>query len=261
MAPGLNPILFQLNGALPDDRYLPGQFHWPLPVLLSAVLLNGHPPVAGTLTLTLEVGGVATASSLTITPATVFPLEMDLSRTVPAGSFVRWRAAFTGGAGNAAAELGLTVTVAPAPAATASEWTVVWVSGPEQVVLWNYDPATRQFTPADTFLPDRASLVQTSADVSFFIGATEALRVAGGIFYARSFTAVAAYTRTAPKLLFCQDGNPLASLTATEFCLANLTEDVPVAGGPQFEFWADAVLVAGLNLSGMTALGLSEDWS
>ena len=62
----MNPFLFQTNGVLPDSEYLLGQPSFSYPIRPTQALLTCHPPSSGTLTLTLEMGGVLTVIAFTV---------------------------------------------------------------------------------------------------------------------------------------------------------------------------------------------------
>lgn len=265
--------IYQLNGILPSDKYVPGQYVWSVPMQITSAVLNCKPPSAGTLAVILEVGGVLKAFRFTLAAG---PGEVNLTRTVsaliPANTIVRWKANFTGVPEEAAVELSITMSVVPQSVsqvtAVPPKLTVQWANGLERLTLFNYNPTTHSFVETSPGISaGRAGIVKSgNVSLGIFIGATELLIVASQVLLAPTFVArggVASFL--SPRLSFCVDNVPIATLAADAFRIAELIENVPpvlTAADPEFfsrfEFYSAGVLTAVLSASGLTALNLQE---
>lgn len=262
--------LFQLSGVLPADTYLPGQYQWNTRQRLqSAQLTVARPPSVGTLTLTLELNGGATAHQFTIAASALEVVQtLALGFAIPAHTWVRWRATATGLPEDAALQIDLTLSVAPAAAPRRPRLSVQWREGRMSLVLYTYDPVTHSFTEATpTITSGRAVLTRTGDSAAVLaIQGEDALRVEAGILKATPFYAVMGVaTVRSPRVQFCIDDVPIATLTSADFRVIELTEAAPDvltteddAFYERFEFYSDGVLTAALSAAGLTALALEE---
>jgi hypothetical protein len=255
----VNPILYQLDGNLLDGQYLPGEYQWSTPVVLaSAACAVRTLPTLGVLVLTLELGGVLTPLTFTVTSAGVLPPGQSLNVTVPANTLVRWKASFSGPPATSADGVAVVVTPA-APSPVAPVLTVQWLNGPENLTLFSY-AAGGSFTPLNpALLAGRATITQTNSQTSFFIQGVECLRVANGIFYANDFDVEGAQTVETPKLQFQLNGVTLATLTRTGLHLPDADELPPLSlGAGEFDFYNNGTLAAVLWPRGLIAAALRE---
>lgn len=268
----MNPVLFQRNGVQPGGAYLPGQYRWSFPVRLNSAQIVCQPPSAGVLTLTLEIGGELSDTQLTI-PAgnAAVNRSIDIEALVPANTFVRWKASHDGGVENASRNVALTLFGVPQSvseaAASRSTLTVQWINGPERLTLFNYDAATHAFTETITGISDgRAAILQDATRLTIAIRASLVLAMAGGICFVPEFVALGGVaTVHSPRLVFCVNNVPIATLTASELRVTDLVEDDPDVLTPsdegfydRFEFYSDGVLTAALTEAGLTAKALQE---
>jgi hypothetical protein len=268
----MQPVLYQLNGSLPADKYLPGQYQWPFATQITTALLDCQPPAGGVLALILEVGGVLKAFRFTVaagTTALVIPQNVNV--LVPANTVVRWKAAFSEAPEAAAVDVALTMQVVPQSisqvTAVPPKLTVQWSNGIERLTLFNYNPTTHTFSEATPGISaGRATVTQSAPQTSVFIGATEVLRVAGSKLFSPSFFALGStVSKYSPTLTFQVDTLPVARLDLGGFRVVDLTEGTPAALSPtdagfnsRFEFWSGGVLTAALNANGVVALEVDE---
>ena len=261
----MRPVLYQINGPLTDGRYLPGEYKWPVAVVLTRAELDCWAGARGTLTLTLEVGGVLTGESFQVGPENSrWQTALQLLAYVPANTLVRWKASFTGSAEDAPTQMAVVAyPFLPADIINPA-LRLNWVNGWERWPLFNYDPATGLYTQAPGAIQSRVTLTQ-GATFSVVIDGVESLRVAGGIFYANDFDVRGVASADRPQVQFVMGGTVLAMLTGTAFYLPDLTEGAPaalVAEDPnyfrRFSFLNNGNLEATLDGDGLTANQLTE---
>lgn len=274
----MNPVLYQINGVLPADQYLPGQYQWPYAVQLTSALLDCQsPPSSGTLILTLEVGGVLQSFQFTIPSGVggmVVPRSMNV--LVPANTPVRWLATFANAPEDTATQLAIMLQAVPQStsqvAAIQPKLTVQWVNGRERLTLFNYDANTRTFTETSPGISTgRATLTQSgntqlTISIGMSLPQTEVLNVSGMQFFAPAFIAIGGVASgQTPRLLFNVDNVTVATLATDGLRVVELSEDDPPVLAPsdagfysRFEFYSSGVLTAVLNGQGLTALDLEE---
>jgi len=254
----MNPLIFQVAGEQ-GDGYLPGAGQWPVPVVLSSgVFACAYPPLAGSLTLTLEVGGID-RGQLVVGPAGVAPASF-WPVTVPANTAVRLRASFAGAATDYPAGLAVTVQVAVAVVSRIPDtYTVRWISGSAGALLMTYDPATRLFQEVvPGVLASFQAGCSQGATFSLSLAGVELFRVAGGVVRAAEFLALGATAYAQPGLQLVLNGVPVATLTAAGVHMVDITEGTPDATLAGFQFYSGGGLTATLGRSGLTALAVVE---
>lgn len=266
-------VLFEINGVLPDSKYLPGQHRFSYPVRVAKALLTCRPPVNGTLMLTLILTpptGSDLAAGSFIVPVSMqaeITQEMSLNLTVPANTWMRWRAAFTDAPEQAAASASIAMQVVPSSgnAGYQPKLQVAWVNQSERLTLFNYDPVTHRFTETTPGISaDRASIVNAGPDQSVMISiqGVAALRVANSTMYAQEFVAVGCGA-VGPRLEFLVGAQRVASLTQDGTLRVPDIREV-LAGGEmpddvnRFEFYSAGALTATLDATGLTALNIGE---
>jgi len=270
----MTQAIYQLNGILPTDKYVPGQYVWTVPMQLTEAVLTCRPPSAGTLAVILEVGGVLKTFRFTIGAGGGGEVRLTrlVNALVPANTVVRWKASFSGMPEEAAVELAITMNVVPQSvsqvAFAAPKLTVQWANGRERLTLFNYNVLTHGFTEATPGISaGRAGVVKNgTTSLGVFIGATELLIVAGGILFAPTFAARGGVVSLlSPRLSFCVDNVPIATLAADALRVVELTEGTPAVLTSddldffsRFEFYSAGGLTAVLNANGLTSVNLQE---
>lgn len=272
----MNPVIYQLSGVLPEDKYVPGQYQWSIPVQLSTALLDCQPPSTGTLTIILEVGGVLKSFRFTVAAGTSpLAIPQSVNVLVPANTAVRWKASFAGAPEDAAVELSITLQPVEQSisqvAAVRPQLTVQWANGKERLTLFNYNPDTHSFTETSTGISaGRAVIVQAGdASLSIYIGTPpmgKVFQALSSAIWANSFIAIGGTASgQSPRLSFMVGNATIATLAADALRIPNLIEDMSPALTPtdagyycRFEFYSGGILTGVLNASGLTALGLEE---
>jgi hypothetical protein len=193
---------------------------------------------------------------------------VDLGVDVAANTPVRWLAEFTGAAEAAAMGVAVSVEVSPSngiwPAAPLS---VFWVNGPRvaRVKVFDYDPATRRFSPLATAAA-RTSIVTDPALMISLLGVS-ALTAAGGVLNLGEVREGAGpAVPEGPWLEFCIGPERVASLSqAGRLYASSVTETPPAVLTPdyrdyfrRFEFWSAGALTAVLSAAGLTATAIRE---
>jgi hypothetical protein len=254
------PIVFQLNGALSDGRYLPGQYQWPSAARLTGALVAAPLPFGGSLTLQLEVGGALTGDTLAVAGCGNFSEKVSLAVSVPANAAVRWRVAFAGDVTVSPMEISVTVLWEPVGGVAPVDLSLRWVDGPERLRLFAYDPATQGFTDVSDGLSVGRAYVDTSNGTSIFLQGVEQLRVRGGMVLARVFNVGVPVTGN-PRLEFTRNGLVLGTLTADGWFVPDLIEIPGVlaaVGGIGFDFYNSGTLTAALGSGAWWQLNGSE---
>lgn len=261
------PILFELSGVLPDSQYLLGDYSFGYPVKLLQALLTCRPPSSGSLTLTLEVGGVLTSTSFYVSASTQGEVTqaLDLSVIVPANASVRWQAAFNGAPEDAASYASVTMNMVPYSGAISSPpMGVIWVNQTERLNLFMYDPGSHGFTETVLGISQgRASIVNSGPDntLTISIQGQSVLVVENGAVCAQQFQAIGGVaTSESPRLEFMIGSQRVATLTGSGVLrVANIVEAVPSAVSPgQYAFYSQGELTAVLAATGLTAVGITE---
>jgi hypothetical protein len=188
------PVLFELNGILPANQRLLGQYRWAFAARLTGALLEvAQPPAATPLELWLEVDGVRKAKLFTIGPGprpeTPSTVESDFTLVVQANSWVRIVGDFAGEPEEAAGFLAVTLAMVPRSIADVATLTpllqVAWVNGDERLILFTYEASTHSFT-AGMFAAGRASITRAGdTSIQFFMEG-EVMEVSSGKLARRS---------------------------------------------------------------------------
>lgn len=254
----MNPILFQIDGNS-NGGYLLGQYAWPFAVVLTRAACEVRDlPATGTLTLTLEIGGGATAVQFVVTAAGVTPATQNLSVSVPANTFVRWHAVFDDVYENSAD--GVVVVMYPAlpSLSTAPALTVRYVNGAASYSVLTYaNGLFAEVTPG--ILAANGLTFYQGAYVSFGIAGYEVLRVDGNGFQVRDFYASGVATTDSPRLQFEVNGVPIAALSAAALRVVNVWETAPpLPDAGTFGFYTGSTLVATLAAVGLTGTPLKQ---
>jgi hypothetical protein len=245
---------FRHPGPLVVGTYLQGSPRWTagadlLQARLTCVCGDAEPT-----TLTLEADGDLTSVKVVIQPSvegeeinTVF----NLAYRAGPGVEIRW--VVTDGPGDVT-RLALTLVAADVGVSirpTEEMW-VRWVNGPEVLRLYDYTPATHQFTEHTAGLAaSRAALVNT-AEFGASIQGDDALRVTSGgvlqmnLLYCNGGTGA---LERVPRLEFMAGTRRLASLTKTgTLYVPDYTEESTVDGGSdRFELYGGSALSAVLG--------------
>ena len=252
------PIVFQLNGTLSYVRYLPGQYQWPSAARLTAALVVCPFPLANTLTLQLEVGGVLTGDVIELPLVSAMPQSYPLAVPVPANSAVRWRASVAGNVLGAPMQVQVTVVWEPVAGVAPVDLSLQWVNGPERLRLFNYDPANQSFTDVSNGLSVGRAFVDPSNGISFFLQGVEQLRVRNGVVQSPNFGVGVPFTGM-PRLEFTRNGLAMGVLSGDGFFVPELIElsGFPASGSNGFDFYTNATLTATL---GNGALWLAAGW-
>jgi hypothetical protein len=256
----VNPIIFQLAGNLTDGRYVPGEYSWPCAVILNnaAVGCDDY-PTAGTLTITLEVGGVLTQQAFTINPSGPLNPVLTLNVDIPANTVVRWKASFDGTPAESAD--GVAIMVYPTLASLQPDppLTIQWIDGASSLTLFNY--VNGQFVETSPGISwGLLTISQTTDQILFSVAGTAALLIQNGVCHANDFYAEGMQSTDNPRVQFQIGGVPIANLSATALYVVNVNE-APTALGPQgseFDFFNNGVLVAVLSGSGLVAAQIEE---
>lgn len=261
----LKPI-YQINGLVPQDGYLPGQYRWPVPVNIASALLRCETlPVSGVLRVELEVGGVLSGLAFNVLSDQVLhQIELPVNASVPANTWVRWKVI----SDHESASLAITLTVIRNPAPY-PDLTLEWFNATERLTLYDYSPATHLFTPTpqnEALTPSRLVVEDSAGVFTIAIQGTECLRVEGGALtvpFIKSGLGIASLTN--PRVQFMVGKVPIATLTKTQLIVNGLTEDAPEAlaqANPafweRFEFYSDGLLTGALNLAGLVINAVDE---
>jgi hypothetical protein len=264
----LNPVLFEINGPLPDGKYLLGRYRWSRAMRLSSALLTCRPPASTDLTLVLEVGGVLTGAAFTVkSGGEEVTQSQALNVVVPANASVRWKAVFSGAPENAASNATITLQIIPDTGAIIQPTLVVtWANGSERLPVFSYDAPSHTFSPLPT-ASGRVTITNQDSTLSITIQNTPVLFVSAAKFYVNELQAMGGTaTPESPRLEFQVGGQRIATLTKSGVLLvAQLTDGPPPALSPtdaefyrRFEFYSHGVLTAVLSATGLTALNLEE---
>jgi hypothetical protein len=265
----MNPVLFEMEGGLTDNKYLLGEYSFTKPVQINKALLTCRPPSRGTLGLVLEVDGAETPVVFIVLASVQAEVTQsrDLSLVVPANATLRWKAYFDGAPENAASKASITLSPIEFRVGAQPALTVTWVNGLERLTLFNYSPATHAFAEAAPGLSaGRASITNTGPDNSLTIAiqGTTALVVANAKVYAQQFqTGVA--TQESPRLEFVIGGRRVATLTKSGVLrVLDITEVAAIEAlsvsllSSQFAFFSNGAATAVLSPAGVTALNIAE---
>jgi len=293
----MHTVIYELNGVLPANKYLLGQYRWSYPVRLTGALLQIRDPASSQLKIDLEVGGVrlsvayggpnGQALSFVVGPGVRGRWGMGMGHVVPANTLVRWVADFDGPPEGAAGCMSITLSFEPTSVAnvalTSPKLTVDYVNGSERTKLYDYDAASHTFTEtvpvgpiAPTLSGSRARITR-NGDASLQVNFTPAtlpvlaLQVLSGVVTANVFVERGAARGVGsvsgqPRLEFLVDGVRVAGLTMDGVLLvATLTEGPPAglsladdAFYARFEFWSSGVLTGTIGLDGLVALSIKE---
>jgi hypothetical protein len=267
----MNPILFEINGPLPNSKYLLGRYRWSRSLRLASALLTCRPPSSGSLTLTLEVADVLTNISFTIPSGNQAEViqSQTLNIVVPANTWVRWKATFTDAPENAAASASITVqAVADNGNIQRPVLSVGWVNGSERLVLFSYDSLSHAFYPLSG-AASRANILNQGPNNSLTISIqdTSALQVSSGKLYVNEVQATGATAIPVwPRLEFQIDSQRIATLAKGGVLLVSQIADGPPATlSPadsdfyrRFEFYSVGQLTAVVTPTGITALAIEQ---
>lgn len=277
------PVLYQLNGMLPANKYLLGQYRWPYAVRITGALLQvGQPPSGGALELHLEVGGVDQGRIFTvgaeIRPAVPLVQEArELSVAVAANTWVRIQGIFNASPEESAGYLSVTLTSGAQSvtdvALSRPTLQVGWVNGEERLILFDYDAASHTFTPTlfgalGVGSPTvKASLLAVgTTSLSFYIRGVEVFRVAAGKVTVGILTEGATGGPSSPRLEFLVDGVRVGSVdSAGQLSVAALEENTPPTWTPsdeefyeRFLFYSGGVVTGQINAQGLLAEEVEE---
>jgi hypothetical protein len=270
----MNPILFEINGPLPDSKYILGRYRWGRSMRLASALLTCRPPSSGSLTLTLEVGDVLTNTRFSVPASNQAEViqSQTLNVVVPANTWVRWKAIFTEAPENAAAAASITVnSVADNGAVPKPVLSVGWVNGGERLTLFSYDALAHAFYPLAA-AATRAAIINSGPNNSLAISIQNnlALQVASSKLFVNEIQATGATaTPESPRLEFQIDSQRIATLTKSGVLVVPQVADGPPAtlspADPdfyrRFEFYSDGGLTAVLTSTGLTTLSIEQPLS
>ena len=263
----MNPVLFYINGVLPDGKYLLGQGIWNCPVRLTRALLTcDQPPTQKTLTLTLEAGGELTLFAFVVAAGEGAQANvLDLGFTLPAGVAVRWKASFTDAPENAAAAVSVSMEVDAGSTRPQPVLQVVWAKGRTRLPAFNYDPASHAFSRIPGF--NQASIDDGGGQqLTVGIGGDAALQVTDSVVLVAECDEAIGPGPDSEWLEFQVEGQAIARLSDDGVLrVPGLVEAAPPVLSPQydayfrrFEFYSDGALTAVLDASGLTAKAVKE---
>jgi hypothetical protein len=263
----MNPVLFYINGVLPDGKYLLGQGIWQFPVRLTRALLTcDRPPTQGTLTLTLEVGGELTLFAFVVAAGGVKQASaLDFGFTLPAGVAVRWKASFTDAPENAAAAVSVSMEVETASTRPQPVLQVVWAKGRARLPAFNYDSASHTFSRVPGFNQARID-DGGGQQLTVSIGGDTALQVVGSAVQVAEFDEGLGPGPDSEWLEFQVEGQAIARLSGDGVLrVPGLVETAPPILTPEydayfrrFEFYNEGALTAVLDGNGFTAKAVKE---
>jgi hypothetical protein len=262
----MSPVLFELNGVLPNGKYLLGQPRFRSPVRLTQAVLTCRPPATGTLTLALEVGGLLSGVAFTVRASTDDEVRqtLGLSLSLPANTLLRWKASFDDAPENAASNVAISVGVQaqgilanPRPALG-----LVWVNRQERSTLFAYDPVAHSFfETAAGISSGRASVTASGSNLIFAFNGAAALVITAGGIETPCLREGSLVTAESPRLEFMADGLRVATLTATGLLVRGVNEALPSvlsqddpAFWSRFELWAAGALRATISPDGLTTM-------
>lgn len=267
----MNPVVFEINGPLPDNEYILGGYRWSRAMRLASALLTCRPPSNGSLTLTLEVGGVLTSARFTVPAGNQAEVTQSqtLNVVVPANTTVRWKASFTDAPEAAAMAASITVqTVADNGALPKPVLSVGWVNGSERLILFSYDALAHAFfsLPAAS---TRATIINQGPDnaLAISIQNTPVLEASLSKLFVNQLQVLGATaTPESPRLEFQIDSQRIATLTKSGVLLVPQIADGPPAALSladanfyrRFEFYSEGQLTAVLTSTGLTALAIEQ---
>lgn len=265
----IEPVIFLLNGVVPQDRYLLGQASWPYAVMVSSAHLTCRTG-SETAVFQLEVDGVLQPVLFTVLPA-----DGEVNRTakfqlgVAANAVVRWKMVSAGADESAPSYASITMQ---AVAQSVAEPTVqtpelaVHIRGAGmRLKLFTYDLATQTFSETSPGIASgRAAITDTGPGTTFSVSVegVEAMRVASEKFYANGFMAIGTTAPVAPKLEWRIGSECVMALSKTgRVWVRSLREETVAELGDDdfgFSFYSAGVLTATLTLDGLTVKNLEE---
>ncbi len=266
--------LFPWTPPLAVDQYLMGSPRWSRPMSLvnARVICKAGSSTARTV-LQMEVDGTLVDKRIPILPLAAgeeINFVCALNYLLPAGAELRFKCVQAPDGGDEAAvrELGLNLTAAPASAdeTPASDLYVRWVSGEENLRLFEYSADTRQFTEsAPGLAAGRASIangVGVGEAAAVIIDGATALTVdLSGVLQVHEFVATGGTAALSPRLEFWRDQTRLASLTkAGQLVVVDLVEtEVALLGGnDRFELFGNGTRAAIVGPVSLTGLSFQE---
>lgn len=263
------PMIFQLNGSLPNGRYVPGQYSFSAGMRLSSVIVAGLDAIAfGSLTLKLEVAGVLTGDEVVLTPDQTIPVTVPLDVPVAANAVIRWLCFFTGSTEDAPQQMVLVVSYAADTGPAVAAMSVNWVDQNTSWLMFAYDVVGRTFSDVSDGLSSGRASFSTANGFSFFIQGTEVFRVRGGTVYAPTFDECTSPDPSLPRLELVIAGQVVAIFTTAGMYVPSLTEVTPlplVADPTRSAYWSQFIFsdgtlmaVAVASPSGFAALSLTE---
>ncbi len=264
------PLIFQLNGSLVDGRYLPGQVVLPQALRLATALIFCPAAIAaGTLTLTLEVAGIATSAQVELSPDTVYPVTLPLDLPIASNQSIRWRASFTGDPLTAPEQLMAFIYWGPDEGVLPPVLGLRWVNGNELFRLFELDLAAGTWSDISGGLSSGRVSVDTTNGLSISIGLQEALRVRSSVVSAPAFFENRQPPPEDPRLEWLVNSVVVAQLTAAGLWVGGpiRTAALPAPTANQIAYWNQFFLrdatqpVAVLGADGLTVLGLQEGLS
>lgn len=264
----LNPILFQTASPLVADKYMGGHYKWSHDVLLQSALLTCVPPRAGYITFTLEVAGALTDVSFTVSSSTQVEVveEITLLQAVAAGSVIRWKVTASTAIDDAAWQASITMHGVPKSFGSVTvqtpALTVVWVNGPERLVLFDYDPATHSFSETVSGISSGRASITRSGDTQLEISLQSilALRCQSDTLYINGLEALGGVAATeSPRLEFMVGQTRVATLTKTGVLrIVEIDEADPAVDSHAFGFYSNGSLTANIGVTGLKAKNVEE---
>lgn len=238
----------------PGARVDPGAgYQWPQAKVVATAVLGADGPLA----VRLVLGGVPAAQVLRV--ACTQPRVFRLGLEVPAGVSLQMEVV----SGTAQGSLTLEVWDGHARCPAPVEAQVRWRSGPAELLLYRYDPATALFTPEDpAWLAGRAVLTSEAELTTLTLDSVEVLRVEAGITHVRSLRVAAGFP-AGPRLEFWLGDHLAAAVSAAgELAVPALIVGDPLFVGSETRFVFPAAPVSpamAWQARLMAALELKED--
>lgn len=250
-----NPIFIHKEAPLAGS-YLLGDYSWTEAMRLDSAVLICEPPVAGSVTFTLEIAGALTDKSFTVGPSGLTEVRQSLTLGIrlSANQSVRWIVTEnTSAIEDMVDHVAITLSAVREVDAVTTDapMTVVWRNGKERFTLFSYNPATHDFTDLNPALSaSRAAIVSTYPNLSILIQSVEVLRVASQVLFTNRINAGGVGSQTQPQLLFFVGNIPVAIVCISGVLdVPRATHATPVEQINQFRLGDGAAF----NLNGVTA--------
>lgn len=252
-------FLFKHDAPLVPGEKLIGHLQWAAPIQIEMARFVCLAPYVERTVIELTVNGELTGKQIVIDPVMAgqrISLVVPMQHIAPVNAEVRFQCV-SGPAhpANAIRLVGLTITfgIASTEVSPASQLTVRWVKGKEELPLFNYVPATHSFTETSSGISaGRASIVNVT-NLIVQIESVTAMQFANNALQVNQALVIGGTgTMEGPRLEFLHGVRRLATLTkAGVLRLVDLIEEPnPQGGSDRFEFFGGGNLIAALAPAG-----------